>query len=384
MPFDPQRAYHHTQQLAFPRRTGSSGEGQAQAYLATQLRATGLEVSVEPFTFSLFPTAIGLRLTLILLAAMILAAGQLAAPAPLPAALLLALTLMLACAGTRWSRWLERLHHVRPKRTARNLVARHLRPGADRELVFVAHYDSKSETLPLPLRFALYTLGLLGLLALAVLAMGSALARPIVSASFLKWSTIGVTLLLVPLLLNFPRNLSPGALDNASGLGVVLELARCLKELPLERTNLTFVFSGAEEEGLAGAMQYMAAHARDFPRSRTFFVNYDGPGAPGKLYITSRYGLPPRRTSRTLAPLALSIAAEQGIPAAGSYLLAGAGVDSIPISWHGFETITLHSAHLGRGWLCVHSRCDTLAHVSPAALGAAGALSVELARRIEQ
>ncbi|MBM7095451.1 M28 family peptidase [Bacillus sp. H-16] len=50
---------------------------------------------------------------------------------------------------------------------------------------------------------------------------------------------------------------SPGASDNASGTGVVLELARIMAPYPTEK-EIRFVFVGAEEIGLVGSRYYVS------------------------------------------------------------------------------------------------------------------------------
>ena len=57
---------------------------------------------------------------------------------------------------------------------------------------------------------------------------------------------------------------SPGADDDASGLGVLLELARHFKTLEGSlQHRIRFIAFGAEELGLAGARAYTAAHIKD-------------------------------------------------------------------------------------------------------------------------
>lgn len=56
----------------------------------------------------------------------------------------------------------------------------------------------------------------------------------------------------------------PGANDNATGVGALLELARYFKGLePLPGVGLSFIAFGAEELGVLGSRQYVAEHAED-------------------------------------------------------------------------------------------------------------------------
>jgi aminopeptidase YwaD len=60
------------------------------------------------------------------------------------------------------------------------------------------------------------------------------------------------------------REASPGANDNGSGVAVLLEVARELKEVRLER-EVRFVFFGAEEVGYVGARGYVGDAERTAP-----------------------------------------------------------------------------------------------------------------------
>jgi hypothetical protein len=75
----------------------------------------------------------------------------------------------------------------------------------------------------------------------------------------------------------------PGADDNASGVSVVLELARYFNnhknELPF---NIKFVFFGAEEFGLLGSKAYTQKHITD-TSSTIYYLNVDCVGDTGKI-----------------------------------------------------------------------------------------------------
>jgi hypothetical protein len=72
----------------------------------------------------------------------------------------------------------------------------------------------------------------------------------------------------------------PGAEDNATGVAVVLELARALRARHAELgRSVLFVFFGAEEEGLVGSRAFVAAPP--VPRARmTVMINLDMMGRP--------------------------------------------------------------------------------------------------------
>lgn len=70
----------------------------------------------------------------------------------------------------------------------------------------------------------------------------------------------------------------PGAIDDASGAAVLLEVARVLsKHAPFLGTTVRFAFFGLEEGGLQGAYAYTDAHAGDLG-AVDFMLNVDGAG----------------------------------------------------------------------------------------------------------
>ncbi|HLK63411.1 MAG TPA: M20/M25/M40 family metallo-hydrolase [Bryobacteraceae bacterium] len=88
---------------------------------------------------------------------------------------------------------------------------------------------------------------------------------------------------------------TPGAQDNASGVAVLLELARTLPKLHLPY-RLRFVFFGAEEFGLLGSQAYLDHHREDLQRCALLF-NMDSVGGRD-IWIDMRDGvqnLPPHK-----------------------------------------------------------------------------------------
>jgi hypothetical protein len=81
---------------------------------------------------------------------------------------------------------------------------------------------------------------------------------------------------------------TPGAQDNASGVAVLLELARTLPKLHLP-LRLRFVFFGAEEVGLLGSQAYVDRHREDLRQCELVF-NMDSVGGKD-IFIDMRDGV---------------------------------------------------------------------------------------------
>lgn len=82
----------------------------------------------------------------------------------------------------------------------------------------------------------------------------------------------------------------PGANDNASGVGVVLQLAAETAARPLESTRLVILITGSEESGLLGARAFL----RERDTSGWLFVNFDSVGSTATLRYTRAEGLMPK------------------------------------------------------------------------------------------
>jgi aminopeptidase YwaD len=86
---------------------------------------------------------------------------------------------------------------------------------------------------------------------------------------------------------------NPGADDNASGLGVLLELARILSAHPCKRT-IEFYSPGCEEGRSIGSWEYCKRHKSDL-RNIVAFINVDMVGGGGDLCIMTEGRWPDKK-----------------------------------------------------------------------------------------
>ena len=171
---------------------------------------------------------------------------------------------------------------------------------------------------------------------------------------FLAW--IG----LIPLIAHFPGwftgvtadlgPYSPGANDNASAVGTVLALAECLRQSPLEHTEVWLVFTGCEETGCDG----MAAFVKEYgPTLKdALFVNLEEVGIGERLvYLRSEGVLRPRRIRPRVEQLIAQVVPELGyavqpIHAAG----LGAFTETGVVWKNGFEGVCFMTLRKGTLW----------------------------------
>jgi len=78
------------------------------------------------------------------------------------------------------------------------------------------------------------------------------------------------------------HDIAVGALDDATGAAVVMEIARILaKERGSLERNMRFILFGAEEIGLHGSRAYVGDHPELMPKVR-FMLNFDAAGRAGR------------------------------------------------------------------------------------------------------
>jgi hypothetical protein len=387
--FNPLSAHRHASALAFPRLVGSPGEARAIRYIADRLRRCGLAVTQEPFGFSTRPWSV-LRTALVLSGLMSLTAAWGVGPRPLTACLLSALPLLLGlCSGPLTLRLLSGAVRDRGPEggglgRSCNLVARRPSdPGRDGPLVILmAHYDSKGQGMSLVLRILLFlsfAVGGIGLFLRAVwTANVTASGIDPLSAGFGLLSALSA-LAMAPMKAD---NRSPGAVDNASGVGVLLGLAEAVGGDPkcLPGVEVLFVATGAEEVGLQGAFAFLKRHAEELSARRVCVLNFDGPGVAGQVYASSKTGLRPR--SPCLLRLIREAGAAEGVRVRSPAFVIGAMADHFPFAGAGIAAATL--ASFGRDSLMIHTPCDTPDRLNAEMMGRAGRIALGVMAKVEK
>ena len=380
--YDAERAYHHITQLAFPRLVGSTGETEAQDYIVQQFKALGLDVSWEPFSFTKFPAEVLPRILSALFVPVVLFVPWFGEQFPILVCLICLLSLSVALFFTQWHKRFEGLYDIGKRLRTENIIATNDRKPDDNTpaFLFVAHYDSKSQVLPIAVRAISYGIAIVGLIALTIIMLVKVITLAWLP-NYIVWSIAGLTTFCLLLLqINLTQNHSPGAFDNASGIGVMLEVARVVVAGG-ERKSVTFLAAGAEEYGMCGALRYIQAHADEYNRENTYVINLDGLGVGNGVNLVTRYGIPPVRTTNALAKLFRASGESLGIKVAERYLPIGVGLDSIPIASRGFETVTLTAGDVGRASLKIHSKRDRSDLINVESLQQVGELIVDVIER---
>lgn len=275
MPADTARLRATVEHLAsFDRPSASDGERRAAEWIRGELEALGVPARVEEE-----PAVGSMAIPLALLSA----AGVLAALggrrlAPLG---------LLAAAGIvdDVSGGPQLFRRLLRRRTTYNVVGEAGDPGAQETLVFVAHHDAAQGGL-------IYRPELTRLVADT---FPGWYAKQTTSPQMLRLVAAGPALAAIPALRKLglvvsagsllafgdiaTRTVVPGANDNLTAVAVLLELARLLRERPVEGVRVLLVSTGSEESFMEGMRGWVRRHGPELDRERTRVVVLEALGS---------------------------------------------------------------------------------------------------------
>ncbi len=253
------------------------------------------------------------------------------------------------------------------------------------KVVFMGHWDSKSQTFPSAVRIIIIMVAVFGNLIMLILYFVLSIIRIIVPFNILLLNHILLFICICIVILgalnffNKTGNVSPGAFDNASAVGTVIELARYFKENPTDNVDFIFLTPSSEELNLGGAKDFMFKHKDEFDKNSTYFINYDLIGGSELIRIITSYGIPRKISSKKLNDLFLASAKELGIEAKSVYLPTGAWSDYMPVVKQGFEACWIGSQP---GLKYVHTKKDNMSLVSKEGLKNTLLLSIEVVNKL--
>lgn len=404
MEFDAQTALGYARAMAHPRRVGTDRERAVAREIASRLERSGYQVERQPFQFSTAPTLV-ISLEVLVCLLLILAASGLRVRAPweaaAPAVLLVCLILLtgpinravlagsLAPAVGKSSFWSALCLRVGARYGAKNLIATLPEVASDPalpHLYLVAHYDSKSQQVPLIARVILFVAAIAGGLSFAGLAL-LAVAFPLLTPAA---TAIGIVAMLagLPLLILDIGDTSPGAIDNASSVGLVLHLAERLAASTgwRNRLQVTILATSAEEMTVMGAEAYARenelALRRQAEAGGLYVLNLDGIGVGGKLCLAGGLAAGKgagRQPARRLADLIHKACDEQGITVE-RFGLTGVMFDHMPFTQRGLDAVSLIA--VGQATRFVHTPQDTADKLDVRGFERAGRVILKVIERL--
>ena len=261
-------------------------------------------------------------------------------------------------------------------------------PGSQQEsnlphLYLVAHYDSKSQYLPLVLRIGLFVVVIAGSLVFSALVV----LDPVLASLKLPVLATGCLVIIagIPLLFLDYGNDSTGAIDNASGVGLVLYLAEILAGNPevFDKVNVALLITSAEELALKGAHAYLQHNQEKLQRMAAGaglqVLNFDGIGVDGKLHLVGSGTKENQAGGIGLSHLVRQCGLELGIPI-GGFRLPGALFDHIPFTEAGLDAISVIG--IGKDSLSVHTRGDSAEKLCVGGFEKAGRLAIRVIEKL--
>jgi hypothetical protein len=254
---------------------------------------------------------------------------------------------------------------------------------ASPHLYLIAHYDSKSQYLPLVIRIPLFVFLIVGSLIFAGLTLVSVFNEFLIPAAI----TIGILTILsaIPLLFLDYGDESPGAIDDASGVGLVLHLAEVIANQPdiKEGMGITVLITSAEELAVKGAQAYIAENETNLrhqaDRGGLYVLNFDGIGVDGKIHLVDGSSQIAGTSGENLFSLIKKSAGELGIPV-GRFSLPGALFDHIPFARASYDALSLIG--IGKSSLAVHSEKDSIEKLHVDGFEQAGRLGVKVVEKL--
>lgn len=358
---------------------GSEAERNSQAALAGRLHDLGMDAVVEG---CVAPPP--LPMILALHAGVFLAAALLALPWPVAS-----LGLTVVALVSFWGELRSRpriLQRLLLRRVTGNMVARQRNQEARAQILLVAHADVATSSvlfLPWVKRFTLHREvhgeglhpGSLVLLAGLAQAVSAALLWNGGKVDVAPLVVIGAACLvhggLLVLAVDWWR--SPpveGAIDNGSGMAVVLATCEALTAEPLDHCELWVVATGAREPEAEGMQGFVRQFDHLLEPDRTFVINVDDVGQ-GRLHVVVAEGRWERIAYRpTLPALAVQLAAADPFKDVAQVEAVGT-TDAGPATRAGYRAVTLTSLVDGVRPEILHTHQDTLDAIDPASLAEA-------------
>jgi len=283
---DEKRLKENLTSFSFPRLSGTDGEKKALKLARSKVKDLNLDPLSQPFVFSTFYGRVYPKIAFVLgfciLFLLFLGVKTIIIPISLGFIALLMVVLLLL------TRKPENIG-IRNKLNSENLYvkirAKHNeKDSSDKErlarnILFMCHLDSKGQRFSILGRVRIIRTWVFSWVILVfILILKTYLFTSLyVLLHVLGTVTLGVNLIATILfLLNTTNDESKGAIDNSSGIAIVLELLNyyTTPESRLENYSLWFVFTGAEECGTMGIRNFYYKIS-GINKEQSLFFNFD-------------------------------------------------------------------------------------------------------------
>jgi len=259
-----------------------------------------------------------------------------------------------------------------PHRASYNVVAEAGDRRAERTLVFVSHHDAargglifapQLATVPADLFPGWYERWQTSPQVMLVVADGPALVALGALSDVRALRRLGAFLSLgsaATFADIATRTVVPGANDNLSGVAVLLELARSLRERPARGVRVLLVSTGSEESFMEGMRGFARRHFGSLPRESTEVICLDAVGSPELILIEGEGMLRTRDYAPELRDRLGTLAERAGVHLRRGLRL-GLATDGLIALRAGYRSAALGSVTRYKLPLNYHSQRDTAA-----------------------
>ncbi|MFX0135674.1 MAG: M28 family metallopeptidase [Candidatus Hodarchaeota archaeon] len=236
---------------------------------------------------------------------------------------------------------------------------------SERNILFFCHLDSKSQKISILARIRAARAWVFSSIALLIIII---LKNYILNQISLIFFIIGAiplavsTLATILIIINTTGNNSRGAIDNASGIGCVMELLNHYLDPKLRLTNfnLWFIFTGAEECGTMG-IRHFFQKIKEIDRNNTIILNFDS--IARSIYFFP--GKPINKNVELLLQKFLNNSKKLDIKVFSKRFYIGSRSDAYFLKKKGFKGIGIGDME---SYKFIHSVNDTLDKVNPSIL----------------
>jgi len=275
---DPEATINHVNSLAFDRSTGSVGETEAVFYIRDQLDNKNIDNNFEYFTY-MGPRKVLMRLVYLIFFTYLL--------------FFKFLLVIVIYFSIKYLFATMRNYSLVKEESSKNLVTTipaNIRRKKRPVVILTAHYDSFSANLPFRLQNFLFFIFKIIIVPYFMIKLTFSLwiladfnlstnPAPFILDFIIKSSLIEFVIIFLIFLLIYNTKKSMGAIDNASGVSIIIELAKKLSEKPLENMDVIIVFTSAEEWGLIGANRFCTRNQIFFSEkyilNKSLNINFD-------------------------------------------------------------------------------------------------------------
>lgn len=383
--FNVDRIYNFVKDFSFPRLAGTSGEKKAVDLTIKTFKDIGYDdriIQKEPFQFSDFYSTTLINLIMVInltFSLFILMFTYINLYITIIISGIMAIVVFLIIKGLKhpenpgfWGEYYGKT--ISATNVFIKLPAKKLTEDQAGDIIISAHLDSKSQTFKTYWRVFFYRIWLyggifLGLFFILLFIRTYTIIKInlLVVGSGIWAFTILISISNIFLIFLNTHNNSPGALDDASGMAVVFEISRYLKENPLDNFNTWFCQFSAEELGTMGSRVFVNNHEGEFVKGRVFQINLDMISCSceqkNQVEYLKSYGVLPRKKIAPLLSKYLDTAAkEENVNIKGFHLSTGAHTDSVPFHLRGFDSIDIVTR---AGSKYSHNKIDTPDKVDP-------------------